>query len=104
MLGRYVREEAGLTLMDALSKMTVMPARRLEARVPSMTNKGRIRVGADADITIFDPETVIDRSTYEDATIPAAGIPYVIIGGEIVVEAGEVTNARAGRAIRAPVG
>ena len=104
MLGRYVREEAGLTLMDALRKMTVMPARRLEGRVPSMANKGRIRVGADADITIFDPEVVIDRSTYEDATIPAAGIPYVIIGGEIVVEDGEVTNARAGRAIRAPVG
>lgn len=103
-LGRYVREEGGLTLMDALRKMTVMPARRLEARVPSMANKGRIRVGADADITIFDPETVIDRSTYEDATIPAAGIPYVIIEGEIVVDEGEVTDARPGRAIRAPMG
>ena len=103
-LGRYVREEGGLTLMDALRKMTVMPARRLEARVPSMANKGRIRVGADADITIFDPETVIDRSTYEDATIPAAGILYVIIEGEIVVDDGEVTDARPGRAIRAPIG
>lgn len=103
-LGRYVREEGGLTLMEALRKMTVMPARRLEARIPSMANKGRIRVAADADITIFDPETVIDRSTYEDATIPAAGIPYVIIGGEVVVDDGEVTDARAGRAIRAPVG
>ena len=103
-LGQYVREEGGLTLMDALSKMTIMPARRLEARVPSMANKGRIRVGADADITIFDPETVIDRSTYEDAMIPASGIPYVIIGGEIVVEGGEVTEARPGRAIRAPIG
>ena len=102
-LARYVREEGGLTLMGALRKMTVMPARRLEPRVPSMANKGRIRVGADADITIFDPETVIDRSTYEDATIPAAGIPYVIIQGEIVVDDGEVTDARPGRAIRAPI-
>jgi dihydroorotase-like cyclic amidohydrolase len=101
-LGQYVRDEGGLTLMDALRKMTVMPARRLEARVPSMANKGRIRVGADADITIFDPEAVIDRSTYEDATIPASGITYVIIEGEIVVDEGEVTDARHGRAIRAP--
>ena len=103
-LGRYVRDEGGLTLMDALRKMTVMPARRLEARVPSMANKGRIRVGADADITIFDPETVIDRSTYEDATIPSSGIAYVIIEGQIVVDEGEITDARHGRAIRAPTG
>jgi dihydroorotase len=101
-LGRYVREERGLTLMDALRKMTVMPAQRLEARVPSMARKGRIEVGADADLTVFDPATVIDRSTYEDATIPAAGIPYVIVGGQVVVDGGEVTAARPGRAIRAP--
>lgn len=101
-LGKYVREERGLTLMDALRKMTIEPARRLEARVPAMAAKGRIRVGADADLTIFDPATVIDRATYEDATIPAAGIPFVIIGGQVVVDRGQVTAARPGRAIRAP--
>lgn len=102
-LGKYVREEKGFKLMDALRKMTLDPSRRLEARVPAMAAKGRVRVGADADVTIFDPAKVIDRSTYEDATIPAAGIPYVIVGGQVVVDAGQVTAARPGRAIRAPV-
>ncbi len=102
-LGKYVREEKALTLVDALRKMTVEPARRLQDHVPAMANKGRVRVGADADLTIFDPATVIDRSTYEDATIPAAGIPYVIIAGQVVVDKGHVTSARPGRAIRAPV-
>jgi dihydroorotase len=102
-LGKYVREERGLTLMDALRKMTIEPARRLEARVPAMAAKGRINVGADADLTIFDPATVIDRATYEDATIPAAGIPFVIVAGQVVVDRGQVTAARPGRAIRAPV-
>ena len=101
-LGKYVREERALGLMDALRKMTLMPAQRLEARVPAMAAKGRIKVGADADLTIFDPATVIDRSTYEDATIPAAGIPFVVIGGQVVVDSGRVTAARPGRAIRAP--
>jgi dihydroorotase len=102
-LGKYVREEKALTLMDALRKMTLMPAQRLEARVPAMARKGRIKVGADADLTIFDPATVIDRATYEDATIPAVGIPYVIVGGQVVVDSGKVTTARPGRAIRAAV-
>jgi N-acyl-D-aspartate/D-glutamate deacylase len=103
-LGKYVRAEQAVSLMDALRRMTLDPARRLERRTPAMSNKGRIKVGADADVTIFDPETVIDRSTYEDATIASAGIPYVIVGGEVVVDGGEVTAARPGRAIRAPVG
>jgi dihydroorotase len=102
-LGKYVREEKALTLMDALRKMTVEPARRLEARVPGMADKGRVKVGADADLTIFDPATVIDRSTYENAAIPAEGIPYVIVAGQVVVDKGQVTSARPGRAIRAPV-
>jgi N-acyl-D-aspartate/D-glutamate deacylase len=102
-LGKYVREEKAVSLLDALRRMTLDPARRLERRTPAMTNKGRLKVGADADLTIFDPETVIDRSTYEDATIASAGIPYVIVGGQVVVDGGEVTAARPGRAIRAPV-
>ncbi|HEX6315651.1 MAG TPA: amidohydrolase family protein [Gemmatimonadaceae bacterium] len=102
-LGKYVREEKALSLMDALRKMTLMPALRLEARVPSMAQKGRVSVGADADLTIFDPETVIDRSTYEDAMIPSTGIPFVIVGGQVVVDSGKVTAARPGKPIRAPV-
>jgi N-acyl-D-aspartate/D-glutamate deacylase len=102
-LGKYVRDEGTIPLMDALRRMTLEPARRLERRTPAMSAKGRIRVGADADVTIFDPATVIDRATYEDASIPSAGIPYVIIGGQLVLDRGEVTAARPGRAIRAPV-
>jgi dihydroorotase len=101
-LGQYVRDEGAIPLMDALRRMTLEPARRLERRTPAMAAKGRIRKGADADLTIFDPATVIDRATYEDASIPSAGIPYVVVGGQLVVEGGQVTPARPGRAIRAP--
>ena len=103
-LGKYVREEKALSLMDALRKMTLMPAQRLEARVPGMAQKGRLKVGADADVTVFDPATVIDKSTYMDATIPSVGIPYVVVGGQVVVDSGTVTTARPGKGIRAPVG
>jgi N-acyl-D-aspartate/D-glutamate deacylase len=101
-LGKYVRDEKALPLMEALSRMTIQPARRLERRVPSMASKGRLAVGADADVTVFDPATVIDRATYEDASMPSAGIPYVIVGGQVVVDGGTVTAARPGRAVRAP--
>lgn len=100
-LGRYVRQEKVVPLMDALRRMTLAPAQRLEARVPAMRQKGRVRVGADADLTIFDPATVIDRATYEDASIPSAGIPFVIVNGQVVVDGGQVTNARPGRGVRA---
>jgi amidohydrolase family protein len=102
-LGRYVRDEGLITLMDALRKMTIQPTLRLQPRVPEMSAKGRLQVGADADITLFDPNTVIDRSTYEDAAIPSAGIPFVVIAGQVVVDEGTVTEARPGRAIRAPI-
>jgi len=102
-LGKYVREEKVVPLMDALRRMTLDPARRLERRTPAMMNKGRLKVGGDADLTVFDPATVIDRSTYEDATIPSAGISYVIVGGQTVVDGGKLTAARPGRAIRAPI-
>jgi N-acyl-D-aspartate/D-glutamate deacylase len=101
-LGKYVRDEPAMTLVDAVRKMTLEPARRLEKRTPAMAAKGRIRAGADADLTIFDPATVIDRATYEDATIPSAGIPFVIVGGQVVVDSGAITSARPGRGIRAP--
>ena len=68
-----------------------------------MTSKGRIKVGADADLTVFDPATVIDKSTYEDATIASAGIPFVVVNGQVIVDSGKVTAARPGHAVRAPV-
>jgi dihydroorotase len=101
-LGRYVRDEKAVPLIDAIRRMTLEPARRLERRTPAMANKGRLRVGADADLTIVDLATVIDRATYEDATIPSDGIPWVVVGGEVVVDGGQLTAARPGRAVRAP--
>jgi dihydroorotase len=100
-LGRYSRDRKLLPLMDALAKMTILPARRLEGHVPAMKAKGRIAVGADADITVFDPATVLDRATFEAPTTPSAGIPHVLVNGVFVVRDGElVTDARPGRAVR----
>jgi N-acyl-D-aspartate/D-glutamate deacylase len=102
-LGRYVRETHALTLMDAIRKMTLMPAQRLGRRVPAMKQKGRIAVGADADLTIFDPDRVIDRSTYRQPSLPPIGIQYVLVNGVAVVSQGRaVDNVRPGVAIRAP--
>lgn len=102
-LGRYVREARSLTLIEAIRKMTLMPAQRLEARVPVMRSKGRLRVGADADITIFDAARVIDRSTYREPGVPPAGIRHVIVNGVPIVANGQLVDGVApGTAIRAP--
>ena len=100
-LGKYVRELGSITLMEALRKMTIAPARRLETHVPQMAKKGRISVGADADITIFDQETVIDQSTYTNPTKTSLGIPFVFVNGKLVVNNGELSqDIRPGKAIR----
>jgi len=104
-LGRYVREQNALTLSSAIRKMTLMPAQRLEARVPAARTKGRIRPGSDADITIFNPATVIDEATYEAPTRPSRGIMHVLVGGSAVVRDGRIVDgATPGRPVRADVG
>ncbi len=101
-LGHYVREEGALTLMDALGKMTVRPAQRLEKRIPAMNKKGRLQEGADADIVVFDPESVIDRATFDDPVQYSAGIRYVLVNGALTLDDGElVAGVAAGEAIRA---
>jgi N-acyl-D-aspartate/D-glutamate deacylase len=101
-LGHYVREEKTLDLMTALRKMTLMPAQRLEKRAPIFKDKGRIREGADADITVFDPEHVIDKATFEEPLQYSAGIQFVLVNGTPVVSKGElVDSVFPGRAARA---
>jgi len=85
-LGVYVRERKVLTLMQALHKISYMPAKRLESFTPVMKRKGRIQVGADADIAIFDPATVIDRSTYQNPAQYSTGIKHVLVNGVVVVK------------------
>ena len=103
-LGHYVRDLKALTLTDALRKMTLMPAQRLERFAPMMKNKGRIRVGADADLTIFNPGLVIDRSTFEEPAKYSEGILHVLVGGVFVVKDSKLqADVNPGRAIRAPI-
>lgn len=103
-LGYYVREQRVLDLLTALRKMTLMPAQRLEKRAPIFRDKGRIRVGADADITVFDFDKVIDKATYEKPLQYSEGIQFVFVNGTLVVKNGEfVEGVFPGRAQRAPI-
>ena len=96
-LGKYVREDKVISLIDALRKMTLTPANRLE-----LDKKGRIAVDCDADITIFDPETIKEGSTFENIFIKPVGIDAVIVGGQMAVDHNEIVNARAGKFIPGP--
>ena len=103
-LGKYVREEKALDLMTALRKMTLMPAQRLEQRAPAFKTKGRIKVGADADITVFDANRVIDAATFEKPLQYSKGIQFVLVDGVAVVGDGKlVKGVFPGRAARAPL-
>ena len=103
-LGVYVREQKALSLMDAIRKMTLLPAQRLEKAVPSMRAKGRIKVGSDADLTIFDPATVIDRATFEQPAQYSEGIRHVLVGGIFVVRDEKIVEGvKPGKAVRRPL-
>ncbi len=101
-LGRYVREKKLITLPEALRKMALMPARRLEAAVPQMRHKGRVQVGADADLTVFDPARVIDKATFAEPAQASEGIVHVLVGGQFVVKDEQLTGATPGVGIRRP--
>ncbi len=103
-LAQYVRRERSLSLMDAINKMSLMPARRLEHRAPVMKNKGRIRAGADADIVVFDAELVADKATYERPAEYSEGFRYVLVNGAAVIRDGKLQEGiLPGRAVRAPI-
>lgn len=100
-LGRYVRERGVLTLPEAVRKMSFMPARRLEEAVPAMARRGRLSVGAAADVVVFDPESVVDRATFADPDRRSRGVRWLLVAGEPVIDGGELRDGvRPGRGIR----
>jgi N-acyl-D-aspartate/D-glutamate deacylase len=102
-LAQYVREKKTLTLMEALRKMTLMPAQMLERSTPGARQKGRLQEGADADIVIFDPQTIADCSTFEKPMEPSVGVHYLLVGGmPLIDERKLVPNVFPGRPLLGP--
>lgn len=102
-LREYVREKKSLSLIEALRKMTLMPAQMLERSTPRGHLKGRMQEGADADIVVFDPQTISDRSTFEKPMEPSIGVHSLVVGGTVLIEDGKmVGDVYPGRAILGP--
>ncbi|MFY9561306.1 MAG: amidohydrolase family protein [Terriglobales bacterium] len=99
-LAQYVREKKSITLMDAIRKMTLMPAQVLEKATPAAHVKGRLQEGADADVVVFDPQTITDRATYQSPMEPSGGVRYLVVGGTLLVDQGKlVPEVFPGRAL-----
>jgi N-acyl-D-aspartate/D-glutamate deacylase len=100
-LRSYVRERGLLSLNEAIRKMSLLPAQTMEGFVPQMRRKGRLQVGMDADIVVFDPQTVADKATYENSNQPAVGVKTVLVNGKFVVRDGKIIlDAPHGQPIR----
>ncbi len=102
-LAQYVREKGSITLMDAIRKMSFMPAQRLEKSTPAGRGKGRLQEGADADVVVFDPQVVTDRATYQKPMEASTGMQFVIVGGTVLIDQGKlVPNTYPGKALVGP--
>lgn len=103
LLGHYVRDQKVLTLSDAIKRITLLPAQWLEQASPVFKHKGRIQVGADADLVIFDPKRIATTAAYGDPYQTSAGVNWVIVGGSVVIENGQRLEGRyPGRRLIAP--
>lgn len=103
-LRQYVREREAISLLDAIAKMSYLPAKYMEDSVPAMARKGRIQAGADADIVVFDLASVSDKATYLDPAHLSEGFEYVFVAGTPLIAEGELdTSVLPGRPIRRPV-
>ncbi len=99
-LARYVRDQKTITLNDAIRKMSLMPAQRLEKATPEAKRLGRLQQGAQADIVVFDPQTVQDRATFRAPTEASTGVRYLVVAGTVVVNEGRIVEGVApGRAL-----
>jgi len=99
-LGKYVREDKVIDLNSAIAKMTILPAKRLESIAPSMHHKGRIQVGADADITIFNADKIIDKASFDKGLAFSEGVEFVIVNGTLVLKNGKtVTGVFPGKGV-----
>jgi N-acyl-D-aspartate/D-glutamate deacylase len=102
-LAQYVREKKTLTLMEAIRKMTLMPAQMLERSTPAARRKGRLQEGADADIVVFDPQTISDRATFEKPMRQSIGVRYLVVAGTLLIDEGKmVPGVFPGRALLGP--
>jgi N-acyl-D-aspartate/D-glutamate deacylase len=90
-----VRELEILDWMAGIKKITLLPAQRLEQSIPAMARKGRLQIGMDADVTVFNPATVQERATYANPAQMSAGISYVLVNGTLVLVDGEIVEAAA---------
>jgi hypothetical protein len=101
-IAQYVRAERRMSLMDALRKMTLMPAQLLERATPAGRMKGRLQEGRDADVVVFDPQTIADRATEESPNEPSVGVRYLVVAGTLVVQDGKIVpNVFPGREVAA---
>jgi len=102
-LGRFVRDLEIVDWMEGIKKITLLPAQRLENSIPAMSRKGRLQIGMDADVTVFDPATVQERATYADPAQMSEGINYVLVNGTLVLNEGEIVEgAEPGEWLRHP--
>lgn len=103
-LGHYSRDLKLISLPEAIRKMTILPAKRMQARCPDFKRKGRIQTGSDADIVVFDPKTIIDKATFDRPALASVGMKYVLVNGTPVIDKGVIREQMVGKGLRAKRG